>query len=52
MFLRDRSLFIVQGGPEEKLRGAFKFFKTRNGGGLKKYRETKEGLMGYIPSHG
>jgi hypothetical protein len=26
--VRDRSLFIVQGGIEEKLGGAFKFFKT------------------------
>jgi hypothetical protein len=42
--LRDRSLFIVQGGGgiEEKLGGPLNFFKPERGA-LKKYRETKEG---------
>ena len=44
-FVRDRSLFIVQEGIEEKLGGPLNFFKPvrRGGGALKKYRETKEG---------
>ena len=42
--VRDRSLFIVQGGGaiEEKLGGPLNFFKPERGA-LKKYRETKEG---------
>jgi hypothetical protein len=39
---RDRSLFIVQGGIEEKLGGTSNFLKPERGA-LKKYRETKEG---------
>jgi hypothetical protein len=41
--VRDRSLFIVQGGIEEKLGGPLNFLKPERGGALKKYRETKEG---------
>ena len=40
--LRDRSLFIVQGGIEEKLGGPLNFLKPERGA-LKKYREKKEG---------
>jgi hypothetical protein len=39
---RDRSLFIVQGRIEEKLGGPSNFLKPERGG-LKKYREMKEG---------
>jgi hypothetical protein len=46
--VRDRSLFIVQGGLRRNW-GPFKFFKTWRGA-LKKYRETKEGgLWKYLP---
>jgi hypothetical protein len=38
--LRDRSLFIVQGGIEEKLE-PLNFLKAERGA-LKEYRETKE----------
>jgi hypothetical protein len=41
--VRDRSLFIVQGGIEEKLGGgALNFLKSERDA-LEKYRETKEG---------
>jgi hypothetical protein len=45
---RDRSLFIVQGGIEEKLGGPLHFLNL-TGGALKKYREMKEGgLLKYL----
>jgi hypothetical protein len=41
--LRDRSLFIVQGGIEEKLGGSLKFFKTWKGGLWKNTERRKKG---------
>jgi hypothetical protein len=46
-FVRDRSLFIVQEGIEEKLGGPLNFFKpVRRGGGFEKIqRDERRGAL-------
>jgi hypothetical protein len=43
--LRDRSLFIVQGGIEEKLGGPSNFLKPERGGFEKIQRDERRGAL-------
>ena len=43
--VRDRSLFIAQGGPEEKLGGPLKKFDCEKGGCLKNDKQEKRGAF-------
>jgi hypothetical protein len=45
MKFRDRSLFIVQGGIEEKLGGPLIFFKPERGGFEKIQRDERRGAL-------
>jgi hypothetical protein len=45
IYIRDRSLFIVQGGIEEKLEGPLNFFKPERRGLEKIQRDERRGAL-------